>query len=76
MSGAAGEVHSGEFAAAVGGLEGSLKEPVAGDAVDCAVENAVAVVDILRGQRSFEDDAVFDVGEPAVRLSLSRMTWR
>ena len=43
---------------------------MAGKAVNRAIQNVVAVMDILRRQRVFEHDAVFEVGHAAGALEL------
>ena len=59
---AAGEVEAFDERAAVGGLERAHELAVRRQAVDRAVEHAVAVVDVLGRQGPLEDDAVFEVG--------------
>src|SRR3954447_688019 len=64
MGGAAGEVEAGDVGAAVGRLEGAVQPAVAGQAVDGAVEDAVAAVDVVGGEPAFELDPALEVGEP------------
>ena len=70
MRGASGEIHARKFAAAVGGLECALPQTMARNSVDRAIQYAIAVMDVLRGQRGFEDDAVFDIGQSRGALQL------
>ena len=70
MGGAAGQVEPGDVGAAVGRLERPGESPVTGQAVDGAVEHAVAVVDVLRGQPALDLIRLLDVVEPRGGLEL------
>ena len=70
MGGAASEVETLEVGGAVGWLEGSVEDAVRGDAVDGSVQDTIAVVDVLRGEVGFVDDAVLDVVEAGGTLEL------
>ena len=65
-----GKVEALDVAAAVRRLEGAIEVAVAGDAVDCAVQHAVAVVNVCWRERGFKDDAVFDVREASSTFQL------
>src|SRR5271166_6178591 len=70
MHGTAGQIQPPEVRAAVGWLEGTIQPAVAGEAVDGAVEHAIAVVYVLRGKPALDLDPHLDVIEPGGRLEL------
>ena len=77
MGGAAGEIEAGHVAATIAGLERADEAAVAREAVDRAVQHAVAVVDVLRRQVMLDDDPRSSRSVmPAQRASLSKMTSR
>ena len=61
MRGTTGEIQAAEIGGTIARLERAEEFAVAREPVDRAVEHVVTVVNILRRERAFEDDALFDV---------------
>ena len=68
MRRAAGQIKSAQVRGAIAGLERAEKPPVAGQSINRAVQDMIAVVDVLRCERPLENDALLDVRHVAGAL--------